>query len=122
MENSTDNTMGRHVCGSRIRIGPPLLLVKDIDRELGFYGEYFDLQPIRKYQDHRGGRGFIYDLGFRNLSDSSRRFPLISLQHSPDAKIPSPRSAGLYHFAVLLPQPTLPSKGLECGSMGLQTI
>ncbi len=89
---------------SRIRIGPPLLLVNDIDRKLRFYGEYFNLQPIRKYQDHRGG--FIYDLGFRHLSGSSESSPpppLISLQHSPDAKIPSPRSAGLFHFAILLP-------------------
>jgi catechol 2,3-dioxygenase len=86
---------------SRIRIGPPLLLIKDIDRELRFYEEYFDLQPIRKYQDDHGG--FIYDLGFRHLSDSYERLPLISLQHSPDAKIPSPGSAGLYHFAILVP-------------------
>ena len=86
---------------SRIRIGPPLLLVKNIDRELGFYGEYFDLQPIRKYQDDHGG--FIYDLGFRHLLSSYENLPLISLQHSPDAKIPSPRSAGLYHFAILVP-------------------
>src|SRR5215475_1732964 len=89
------------VYSSKIRIGPPLLLVKDIDRELRFYGEYFDLQPIRKHQNHRGG--FIYDLGFRHLSGSSESLPLISLQHSPDAKIPSPRSAGLYHFAILVP-------------------
>jgi len=89
------------VYSSKIRIGPPLLLVKDIDRELRFYGEYFDLQPIRKHQNHRGG--FIYDLGFRHLSGSSESLPLISLQHSPDAKIPSPRSAGLFHFAILLP-------------------
>jgi catechol 2,3-dioxygenase len=88
---------------SRIRIGPPLLLVKDIDRELRFYGEYFNLQPIRKYQDHREDRGFIYDLGFRHLSGSSEGLPLISLQHNPDPKVPSPRSAGLYHFAILVP-------------------
>ena len=85
-----------NVYSNRIRIGPPLLLVKDIERELRFYGGYFDLQPIRKYQDHLGG--FIYDLGFRHLSGSSESLPpLISLQHSPDAKIPSSRSAGLFH-------------------------
>jgi catechol 2,3-dioxygenase len=90
-----------NVYSSRIRIGPPLLLVKDIERELRFYEGYFDLEPIRKYQDHRGG--FIYDLGFRHPSGLSEISPLISLQHSPDAKIPSPRSAGLFHFAILLP-------------------
>ncbi|HEY7571176.1 MAG TPA: VOC family protein [Nitrososphaeraceae archaeon] len=93
-----------NVYSSRIRIGPPLLFVKDIDRELRFYGEYFNLQPIRKY--HHVGGGFIYDLGFRHLSDSSEGLPLISLQHSPDSKIPSSRSAGLYHFAILVPDRT----------------
>jgi len=88
---------------NRIRIGPPLLLVKDIDVELRFYEEYFDLKPIRKYQNHSGDRDFIYDLDFRHLSGSSEGLPLISLQHSPDAKIPSLRSAGLYHFAILVP-------------------
>lgn len=87
--------------GSKIRIGPPLLLIKDIDKVLGFYEEHFDLQPIRKYQGHSGY--YIYELGFRYLSGSSESLPLISLQHNPDAKIPSPRSAGLFHFAILVP-------------------
>ena len=93
--------MNVNVYSSRIRIGPPLLLVKDIDRELRFYEGYFDLQQTRKYQDHR--EGLIYDLAFRHLSGSSESLPLISLQHNPDAKIPSPRSAGLFHFAIPLP-------------------
>jgi catechol-2,3-dioxygenase len=89
------------VYSSRIKIGPPLLLVKDIVRELGFYGGYFDLQPIRKYQDYGGD--LIYELGFRHPSGLSNCSPLISLQYSPDAKIPSSRSAGLYHFAIVVP-------------------
>jgi catechol-2,3-dioxygenase len=114
------------VYSSRIKIGPPLLLVKDIERELGFYGGYFDLQPIRKYQEYGGD--LIYDLGFRHPSGLSNGSPLISLQYSPNAKIPSSRSAGLYHFAIVVPnraislQPILPSRTLEYGSMGLQTI
>jgi catechol 2,3-dioxygenase len=90
-----------NVYRSSIRIGPLLLLVKDIDKVLGFYEGYFELQPVRKYQDHRGG--LIYELGFRHLSGFSENLPLISLQHNPDAKTPSPRSAGLFHFAILLP-------------------
>src|SRR5215831_13222288 len=38
-----------------------------------------------------------------DISQIHLRSPLISLEHSPDAKIPSPRSAGLFHFAILLP-------------------
>jgi len=89
------------VYSSRIKIGPPLLLVKDIERELGFYGGYFDLQPIRKYKEYGGD--LIYELGFRHPSGLSNGSPLISLQYSPDAKIPSSRSAGLYHFAIVVP-------------------
>ena len=86
---------------SRIRFGPPLLLVKDIERELRFYGGYFGLQPIKKYREHNGD--LIYDLGFRHSASLSNNSPLISLQYSPNATIPSPRSAGLYHFAILVP-------------------
>jgi catechol 2,3-dioxygenase len=42
-------------------------------------------------------------LGFTHLSGSSEDLPLISFQHCPYAKVPSPRSAGLYHFAILVP-------------------
>lgn len=86
---------------SRIRIGPPLLVIKDIDRILGFYEGYFDLQSVGKYQDHHGN--LIYGLGFRHNSGSSEDSPLISLQHNPDGRVSSPRSAGLFHFAILLP-------------------
>ena len=41
---------------------------------------------------------WVSDISLVHLS-----LPLISLQHSSDAKIPSPRSAGLFHFAILLP-------------------
>lgn len=90
-----------NVYSSGLRIGPPLLVVKDIDRVLGFYEEYFDLQSVGKYQDHHGH--LIYGLGFRHHSGSSENSPLISLQHNPDGRTSSPRSAGLFHFAILLP-------------------
>jgi hypothetical protein len=62
------------VYSSRIKIGPPLLLVKDIERELGFYGGYFDLQPIRKYKEYGGD--LIYELGFRHPLGLSNGSPL----------------------------------------------
>ena len=105
--------------GSRIKIGPPLILVKDIDRVIGFYEGYFNLQQVRKYQDHNGG--FIYELGFRHLSGSSDSLPLISLQHNPDAKTPCPRAAGLFHFAILLPdRESLASTYLALSESGMQ--
>jgi len=104
---------------SRIKIGPPLILVKDIDRVLGFYRGYFNLQQVSKYQDHNGG--FIYALGFRHHSGSSDSLPLILLQYNPDAKTPSPRSAGLFHFAILLPdRESLASTYLALSESGMQ--
>jgi catechol 2,3-dioxygenase-like lactoylglutathione lyase family enzyme len=88
------------VYSSRIKIGPPLLLVKDIERELGFYGGYLDLQPIRKYKEYGGD--LIYELGFRHPSGLSNGSPLISLQYSPDAKSLRPDHQDS-HFAIVVP-------------------
>jgi catechol 2,3-dioxygenase len=107
------------VCRSGIKIGPPLILVKDIERVLGFYKRYFNLQQVSKYQDHNGG--FIYALGFRHHLGSSDSLPLILLQHNSDAKTPSPRSAGLFHFAILLPdRESLASTYLALSESGMR--
>jgi catechol 2,3-dioxygenase len=84
-----------------IKIGPPLLLVKDFDKVLDFYGRYLDLQSVRQYTDHR--RILKCELYFRHDSSSTIKFPLLLLQHEPDARSASPHSAGLFHFAILLP-------------------
>ena len=86
---------------SSIRIGPPLLLVKDFDKVLNFYERYLDLQLVKEYPVQRGKR--LYELYFRHDSPSSNNRPLLILQHDPDARIASPHSAGLFHFAILLP-------------------
>jgi catechol 2,3-dioxygenase len=84
-----------------IKIGPPLLLVKDFDRVLNFYERYLDLQSVKEYPVRHGNR--IYELYSRHDSPSSDNLPLLLLQHNPDARIASPHSAGLFHFAILLP-------------------
>jgi catechol 2,3-dioxygenase len=86
---------------SSIKIGPPLILVKDFDKVLNFYERYLDLQLVKKYPVQRGNR--LYELYFRHDSPSSNNLPLLLLQHDPDARIASPHSAGLFHFAILLP-------------------
>lgn len=87
---------------SGIKIGSPLLLVKDFDKVLSFYERYLDLQSVKEYPVRHGN--LIYELYFRHDSPSSNNFPLLLLQHDPDARIASPHSAGLFHFAILLPQ------------------
>jgi catechol 2,3-dioxygenase len=87
---------------SNIKIGPPLLLVKDIDKVLMFYERYLDLQSVKQYPDHHGN--LICELSFRHDSPSSNNFPLLLLQHDPDARSASPHSVGLFHFAILLPR------------------
>jgi catechol 2,3-dioxygenase len=86
-------------CG--IKIGLPLLLVKDIDKVLNFYERYLDLQSVKQYPDHNVN--LICELYFRHHSPSSNNLPLLSLQHDPDVRSASPHSAGLFHFAILLP-------------------
>ena len=84
-----------------MRIGPPLIVIKDIDKVLRFYERYLDLQSVKEYLDHHGN--LTYEVYFRHDSPASNELPLLLLQHDPDARSPSPHSAGLFHFAILLP-------------------
>lgn len=86
---------------SGIKIGNPLLLVKDFDKVLNFYERYLDLQSVKKHSVRHGNR--TYELYFKQDSPSSNNLPLLLLQHEPDARIASPHSSGLFHFAILLP-------------------
>jgi catechol 2,3-dioxygenase len=86
---------------SSIKIGSPLLLVKDFDGVMNFYERYLDLQSVKEYPKRHGNR--MYELYFRHNSPSSNNLPVLLLQHDPDARIASPHSAGLFHFAILLP-------------------
>ncbi|WP_082065919.1 MULTISPECIES: VOC family protein [Agrobacterium] len=72
-----------------IRIGAVTLGVRDLDRVTRFYREVMGLEPIAQ-------EGATLHLGVDGRI-------LISLRHDPDALPNSPRSAGLYHIAFLLP-------------------
>jgi catechol 2,3-dioxygenase len=90
-----------------MRIGSPVLRVKNIDRVLLFYQKGLGLHVNRRYQDgedddeHVDSDNLEYDLAFKQkfLSDE----PILILHHDPDAKNAPQRSAGLYHFAILVP-------------------
>src|SRR5690242_4826174 len=98
----------------RTRIGPPILRIRNIDTVLAFYENMLGLQAKIRYQDRDQEQGkdndsnsnLFYELGFKNkesLSSSASHEPLIILKHDATARIPSPCSAGLFHFAILVP-------------------
>lgn len=91
-----------NMTSSSIKIGPPLLVVRDFEKVLDFYERYLDLQSVKEYPDRHGN--LLYELYFRHDSSSLSNLPLLLLQHDPDARTASPHSAGLFHFAILLPR------------------
>jgi catechol 2,3-dioxygenase len=85
-------------------IGSPVLRVKNIDRILRFYEERLGLQMNRRYQvgdDDGGGDNLVCELGSKQKSMSNES--ILILHHDPNAKNAPLRSAGLYHFAILVP-------------------
>lgn len=86
-----------------MRIGSPVLRIKDIDKVLAFY-ETVGLQVNRKHQNNRGN--ILYELGFKyavDYADKPRPRPFVILHYDPNAKSQFRHSAGLFHFAILVP-------------------
>ena len=86
-----------------MRISFPVLRIKAIDRVLTFY-ETLGLQVNRKHQNERGN--ILYELGFKYAVDYADRplpLPLVILHYDLNAKSQSLHSAGLFHFARLVP-------------------
>lgn len=82
-------------------MGPPTLTVRDIELESRFYTEVLDLQVMRRHtskDDREVKTTEMLDLGFAGSKD-----PLLMLRHDPSARRPTRNSAGLFHFAILVP-------------------
>ena len=86
-----------------MKVGTPILRVKNITRVLDFYQNYFRLQLNNnghKYENI----GPAYELGFsRNSTFGTTVAPLLILHHDSNARNAFSNSAGLYHFAILVP-------------------
>jgi catechol 2,3-dioxygenase len=87
---------------SGVNVGSPILRVMNIDKILAFYQSGLGLQVNNKYQIHDKDAGNqVYEIGFKYNMYSDK--PLLLLHHDPNAKNAPQRSAGLYHFAILVP-------------------
>jgi catechol 2,3-dioxygenase len=94
-----------------MRIGPPILRVNDLERELSFYQETLGLNVNGKT---RTDDGELIELGF-NGQFKEYEEPLLVLRHDPKAKAIHPNFAGLFHYAVLVPD----RKRLACAYLAL---
>jgi catechol 2,3-dioxygenase len=81
------------------KVGFPVLRVRDIDKMVAFYETKLGLQVKRRHQDDYGNA--VYELGFVHIDYPEDS--LLQLHHDPNAKNASPHSAGLFHFAILVP-------------------
>jgi catechol 2,3-dioxygenase len=83
------------------KVGLPVLRVRNVETVLAFYENKLGLQVNREYKDDEDHTP-IYELGFKGNVSSSYE-PLLILKHAPISKKPLLHSAGLYHFAILVP-------------------
>jgi len=83
-----------------MKMGPPTLRVKDLQKQLSFYENDLGLQVNRRYKTNDDLEAV--DLGFKGKFTEYKE-PLLILKHDPDAKQTTHNFAGLYHFAILVP-------------------
>jgi len=83
-----------------MRMGPPILRVKELEKELSFYEQNLGLQVNRKYRTDAGIEAV--ELGF-NGKFKEYGEPLLVLKHDHDAKPTRHNFAGLFHYAILVP-------------------
>ena len=75
-----------------MRLGPVSLKVRDIGTMLLFYSKDLGLTMMRQ-------EGNTYELG----AGPKPADPMVILNHDANSRVPPANSAGLYHFAILLP-------------------
>ena len=88
---------------SMMKIGCPVLRVRNIEKVLGFYEKSLGLQVSRRYHIDDGNGDLVCELDVKHKSFLSTNGPLLIIQHDPNAKNVSQNSAGLFHFAILVP-------------------
>jgi len=98
---------------SKMRMGAPTLRVRDLEAALSFYQRDIGF-AIKNRRAAPGGLHEV-ELGFKNATE-----PILRLRHDPQASVARQDSAGLYHYAVLLPhRKDLASTFLSVGNSGV---
>ncbi len=91
-----------------MKLGPVSLKVKDLGLMLSFYERDLGLTMLR-------GDGDIVELG-----PSKSGEPILLLRHVPNAEKSPPDAAGLYHYAILVPdRKSLAAAYLSLGNAGI---
>src|SRR5208283_71174 len=98
---------------SALKLGPPTLRVREMSAALGFYERDIGLQVKRRGAGPDGLE--LIELGFKQKAE-----PLLILKADPSAARAPLDSAGLYHYAVLVPERRdLASTFLAVGNSGV---
>jgi catechol 2,3-dioxygenase len=82
-------------------VGPPTLRVNDLDKMLSFYEGVFGLHSNSKRRKEKSSGLEIVELSAKG--GGSLPSPLVVFKHDPNAAQPPRDFAGLFHFAVLVP-------------------
>ena len=89
-------------------LGPVSLRVKDLDSMLAFYEKDFGLVPSRR------------NANIVELSPGKSLEPIIVLRHVPEAERAPEDAAGLYHYALLVPdRRSLAAAYISIGNAGM---
>jgi catechol 2,3-dioxygenase len=96
-----------------MKLGAPTLRVRNIEKTLEFNEHGLGLQLKQRHQYSDDGLEVV-ELGFQGIEE-----PLLVLKHDPNAKETPHNFAGLYHYAVLVPdRKSLASTYLAVGNSG----
>src|SRR5260370_40961610 len=78
-------------------LGPPTLRVRDLQSTLDSYEKDLGLKVQHRFRDPTDSLDLV-QLGFQNSPNT-----ILFLKHDPNAKTTLHNFAGLYHYAVLVP-------------------
>lgn len=81
-----------------MRLGAPALIVKDLEGTLPYYERDLGLKVLGRGENQAGHK--VIELYTSNVGSNE---PLLMLDQNSSAKEPLHNSAGLYHYAILVP-------------------
>jgi hypothetical protein len=108
-----------------MKIGCPVLRVRNIDKVLAFYKKNLRLHVSTRYHIDDGNGDLVCELKVKHRSSLSTNGPLLIIRHDPNAKMPlkiqqdSFILPSLFLIERVLPRPIWQSEILEYAMMDL---